>query len=253
MARSGLVREQDVRSILAIVNCLNELPDDPAIRTAHLMNELCRFFNARSGILAILDSRPEGGQVKFSFAHAGGFLDESDVRHYQRYAGEAHLCDILLTTVLESDRPVGVYPRRSCISDKAWYGSAHFNEMRIPLRIDDPIYAFWQAPVPSIIGGFGISRELRGRAFSAREISLTRILNDALQPFYTYLYHSQVVEAPPRLPPRTQAVYLQLLKGRSEKQIAADLEISRHTVHDHVKRIYATFGVNSRAELLARR
>ncbi|HLL90747.1 MAG TPA: LuxR C-terminal-related transcriptional regulator, partial [Tepidisphaeraceae bacterium] len=43
-----------------------------------------------------------------------------------------------------------------------------------------------------------------------------------------------------------------LLAGRSEKQVAADLGLSRHTVHVHVKSLYKAFGVNSRHELLAK-
>jgi DNA-binding CsgD family transcriptional regulator len=42
-----------------------------------------------------------------------------------------------------------------------------------------------------------------------------------------------------------------LLSGLSEKQIAARLDLSRHTVHNHVKEIYRVVGVQSRAELMA--
>jgi DNA-binding CsgD family transcriptional regulator len=43
-----------------------------------------------------------------------------------------------------------------------------------------------------------------------------------------------------------------LLTGNAEKQIAAQLSISRHTVHVYVKSLYKRFGVNSRSELLAK-
>lgn len=54
------------------------------------------------------------------------------------------------------------------------------------------------------------------------------------------------------LPPRERVTLDHLLGGASEKQVAARLRRSRHTVHTHVKRLYQRFGVNSRAELLAR-
>ena len=41
-----------------------------------------------------------------------------------------------------------------------------------------------------------------------------------------------------------------LLEGLSEREIVARLQLSRHTVHDHVKRLYTRFQVNSRAQLL---
>ena len=53
------------------------------------------------------------------------------------------------------------------------------------------------------------------------------------------------------LPPRTRQVLERLLVGDSEKQVAARLEISKHTVHDHVKHIHQVFEVASRGELLA--
>lgn len=43
-----------------------------------------------------------------------------------------------------------------------------------------------------------------------------------------------------------------LLAGLSEKQVAAKLQVSRHTVHTHVRQIYRSLKVRSRAELLAR-
>jgi DNA-binding CsgD family transcriptional regulator len=41
-----------------------------------------------------------------------------------------------------------------------------------------------------------------------------------------------------------------LLEGTSEKQAAARLGLSRHTVHGYVKALYRHYRVNSRAELL---
>jgi DNA-binding NarL/FixJ family response regulator len=61
-----------------------------------------------------------------------------------------------------------------------------------------------------------------------------------------------------RLSPRTipssrmQQVLRGLLRGLGEKQIAAELVISRHTVHVYVKLLYRRLSVSSRAELMAR-
>lgn len=54
-----------------------------------------------------------------------------------------------------------------------------------------------------------------------------------------------------KLPPRLRQVLDGLLAGESEKQIALRIDISPHTVHDHVKRLYRTLGVNGRGELLS--
>ena len=54
------------------------------------------------------------------------------------------------------------------------------------------------------------------------------------------------------LSPRLQEVLTLLVRGDSEKQVAAKLGISPHTVHDHVKRLHQHFNVSSRGELIAR-
>jgi DNA-binding CsgD family transcriptional regulator len=52
--------------------------------------------------------------------------------------------------------------------------------------------------------------------------------------------------------PRRQREALEcLLRGDSEKQAAARLGVSPHTMHNYVKALYTAFGVSSRAELLA--
>jgi DNA-binding NarL/FixJ family response regulator len=53
------------------------------------------------------------------------------------------------------------------------------------------------------------------------------------------------------LAPRLDRTLKKLLTGLSEKQIAADLELSFHTVHGYVKEIYQHFQVASRSELMA--
>ena len=60
-----------------------------------------------------------------------------------------------------------------------------------------------------------------------------------------------VLQKTSKLPPRQRQTLDRLLAGDSEKQIAARLEVSKHTVHIYVKSLYRRFGVCSRGELLA--
>src|SRR5262249_52464830 len=54
------------------------------------------------------------------------------------------------------------------------------------------------------------------------------------------------------LPARLRQTQDCLPEGDSRKQAALRLGLSRHTVHERVTDLYRRFGVNSRAELLAR-
>lgn len=51
---------------------------------------------------------------------------------------------------------------------------------------------------------------------------------------------------------REREVFHFLLRGRTEKEVAAHLGISHHTVHDYCKRVYRRFGVTSHLDLMAR-
>lgn len=54
------------------------------------------------------------------------------------------------------------------------------------------------------------------------------------------------------LSPRVRQTLARLLAGDSEKQIAIHLNVSYHTAHVYVKRLYRHYNVCSRGELLAR-
>ncbi len=56
----------------------------------------------------------------------------------------------------------------------------------------------------------------------------------------------------PWLTVREQEILEHLVIGRSVRDIAADLERSPHTVHDHVKSLHRKLGAKSRGELIAR-
>lgn len=53
------------------------------------------------------------------------------------------------------------------------------------------------------------------------------------------------------LPPRLRETLAGLVEGLSEKELAAHMKLSQHTVHDYVKALYRRLGVQSRAELIA--
>lgn len=69
--------------------------------------------------------------------------------------------------------------------------------------------------------------------------------------------HAQCDEAVPpdtfaNLTPRQRTVLVMLLDGRSRREIASRLGISEYTVGDHLKALYARFGVRTVGELAGR-
>lgn len=77
---------------------------------------------------------------------------------------------------------------------------------------------------------------------------LCRILGHQLGQAYNTLPSRAAVS----LSPRMRQTLERLLAGDSEKEVAARLGLSRHTVHVYVKTLYRRFDVCSRGELFAR-
>jgi DNA-binding NarL/FixJ family response regulator len=97
-----------------------------------------------------------------------------------------------------------------------------------------------------------LHRAWGARAFSERE----RRLFDAFHRACVFLHEPPHDLAPAMLRglrPRLRDALRGLVRGLGEKQLAAELGLSPHTVHDYVKALYRHFGVQSRAELLALR
>ena len=56
--------------------------------------------------------------------------------------------------------------------------------------------------------------------------------------------------SPVTLSPAQTKVFNLLIQGQLERQIAEQLEISQHTVHNHARKIYEAYGVSSKVDLL---
>lgn len=95
------------------------------------------------------------------------------------------------------------------------------------------------------------NNRLGGRPISGRIVNAADLLIDMITP----LVGSRLTLAHQRtrsgLSPRLRQTLDLLLRGLSEKQLAARLGLSRATVHEYITSLYRHFGVSGRAELMA--
>ncbi len=100
--------------------------------------------------------------------------------------------------------------------------------------------------------GIWLCRKMHGQPFSPRDC---QVLHSLFKHTAWLHKHSTAGSASVNLlalSPRERDVLVRLLKGDSRKQVATKLNLSVHTVADHLKVIYRKLGVTSRAELLAK-
>jgi DNA-binding CsgD family transcriptional regulator len=150
-------------------------------------------------------------------------------------------------------RPAATMPRRQLLADRDWYRSDAFNVIHVTAGVDATIHSFLPiAETGDTFSGIILNRALGRRSFNEREQRLVAFLHAELTSQIGRSLARFDEPRPSALAPRAREVLRCVLEGDGDKQIAARLDLSRHTVNQYLKTIYRHFEVSSRAELLAR-
>ncbi len=126
---------------------------------------------------------------------------------------------------------------------REWTRSVYFNECAKPEGFSHMLCSTRTLGVSHVVDGFAFWRATGDHAFTDEDQAIIRILQHECPPFFADL------EVP--LSPRARATLEHLLRGASDKEIAAHLTLSPHTVHQYIKTIYRAYGVHSRWELIS--
>jgi hypothetical protein len=144
-----------------------------------------------------------------------------------------------------------IQTRRDIIGDKAWHRSLELNEARRPLGQDEFVASVLIHGPSDHMHCFSINRAVGEPGFSPREVAMIKLFHEELIAHFGTRLKMGTQTLFDKLPPRLQQVMTAMLEGDSEKQIALKLQLSTHTVHEHITRLYRRLGVHNRAELLA--
>ena len=138
--------------------------------------------------------------------------------------------------------------RRQLVPDREWERSVERDDRRSVGQDETVISQHWVRP--GVVQIFSLNRASEDGQLTLRQRRLVGLFHrEAIRLFGTAL---AVADDPfTTLPPRLREVLAALAEGDSEKQVAARLGLSRHTVHEYVAGLYRRFAVRSRAELMA--
>jgi DNA-binding CsgD family transcriptional regulator len=131
------------------------------------------------------------------------------------------------------------------VARREWDGSAWINEYVRPARVDHFLGSLRRVGRTECMG-CGFMRAAGDRPFNEEDRELLHLV---------HLGAGRLFDDPSArelLPPRAREALDELLTGATDKEIAARLGISPHTVRQYVKSILRAFGVSSRAQLIAR-
>ena len=240
MTRQAWLTESDLRGALRLVNEARDLRGPSSDQLQHVARGLAALTGAQVGIFGEMDAR---GALFPAFDF--GWCGDAERAIFVAYArGETGLpADPALPNFLRcAPDPVMTATRQDLVGDREWYRSAHVQELRRAARVDAFLYAAW--PAAPRFGALALHRAWGEPPFGDREHALVA----AVCAECGFLREPAPLDS---LPPRLREVLALLARGLSEKQIAAELDLSAHTVHDHVKALHRRLGVQSRGELLA--
>lgn len=248
---------RDLRTLLELQGELGEIAcDSPDGAIDHLLAALPVLLG---GDPAVWWNVTDGTGKKLLASRVAG-LDEGSKRRWERgYELEGVYAENPLWPHLMSG-PFRTLRREEVISDRSWYGNPHIAEFCNGLGYDDCV-ASRSAVAPRMATDepmqamVAICRPLGERRFSSRDAELIQVVQQRLGWLHRRAALSATAQQRQRtaasLPPRFRRLLDQLLRGRSEKEIADALGLSNRTVHKYVEHLYERFSVHSRAELMA--
>ncbi|APR81325.1 Transcriptional regulator, LuxR family protein [Minicystis rosea] len=241
--RSDWIGIEDMRAMFRLEGELGELSRDLEEQRRHALQGIVALVGAQVGVWGIFRGlKGEGGAIREAVHLGWGGERERELYVDYLDKGQDQWPDPCIPHVAKAlDQPVGTFVRGQLMSHGAWYREEHVQRYRRAAGID----AFIHSVRVHGDAGYVISihRAWGQRPFTERE---RRLLD---------LFHREsraLLPRAPALPPQLDKTLRALLRGLSEKQVAAELGLSPHTVHEYARTLYRRFGVTSRAELFAK-
>ena len=244
MAKSDLLRFQDVRDAYRLIGDCRDLGGDPALWQRRMLEGLCRLIGApaaaggegRVGAISVFDTGfdPSGHERLMAFIRELRPQVDPIFSALQRVPGR------LVTRT-----------RRQLVSNAVWYRSAAFNDYHRPANVDDQLTSIYQVSESGAISVISLHRALGEGEFSPRQQRLLSFFHGELGPLIGQSLASHADPGFDRLSRRLRETLACLLEGESEKHVASRLGLSQATIHQYVTALYRRFNVGSRAQLLA--
>lgn len=241
---SQTVRWRDARAIFQLLGEVKQLGAEPLAWRRHLLEGLLPLIGAEVGVAA----EALGGQLLDGRAHRGavdvGWATPADQRVWMSVCERTEQgLDPSDPAIARLGRRSFAYARPSLVDSQAWRNSAIATDHYRPAGLGDYLLASFWAPTRGLSHFLMLMKPV-GKTFGVRECDLVSHLQRELGAMWQ--------SSPgPQLPPSLRRTLRLLEQGRSEKEIASELQLSPHTVRDQCKALHRRFNVHSRGELLA--
>jgi DNA-binding CsgD family transcriptional regulator len=257
--------------MLRLAGEAGELPPGSERRRHHLLDGVRQLVRGQSSLMFLLGPQAARGPLTDRPMFMSASMGSTQHATYERLIRHnPPPRNPIVPLVLRSRAPLITHHRRQVAAERTWYHSDFYNEFQRPQGLDDVLYAKLPVPGGKLLA-LAVLREAGDAPFGDRECRLVDLFHEEAGRLYGIdapaadlapaadarpVAVRGTAGPPPAarvdgLPPRLRPVLDHLLRGQGEKQVAAALGLSRHTVHEYVKVLYRKLGVSSRGELMA--
>lgn len=253
MATSQQLRLEDVQAAFRLVIEVREHQADQMAWKTHLLAGICKLIGANSGfaVEAPIPLDPDNpGMV--NLVEVGWITPAqrqvcAEYFKVQKLAGDPSIPPF----AAYSGRSVSL-TRDQLVDQRTWYASDHVNVVRRTADSDAFVLSQQVIPELGIKQVFQVSRSWKDATpFEPRHRRIVRLVHQELGRLWQRDLEHQRNNPINQLPPRLRQTLDLLRQGNSEKQIAAQLSITRHGAHNLIRRLHRRFNVATRGELLA--
>lgn len=236
------LRLKDVRAVFRLVGDVREMGADPDIWRPHMVQAVRKLLGAQFVVSSEVHFRKSSQQGQMRVIDIGWISDT-----------EGNVCKSHDQRDQDSFEDFWVAPA------KVESGKTATADEMIPIKPKLNVHAGrsfilsqYALKHAGAVDQIGVHRAWGDEPFTTADHRLVRLLHVELGRLWRRDALRRAKDPATTLPPRLSQTLDELLQGRSEKEIAFRLELSRHTIHNYVKALHQRFGVSSRGELLAR-
>ncbi len=258
MADPTTIHSADVRAITRIIGECRELGDDPFVWRQHFMASLGHFVGADLVLGGEVGGAISGnvcipGGTAYGFEH--GFKLEGYQRLGELYAEGPMKSEMFSTVIQRVAAKPGhgtTFARHEILSDRVWDRAYDKRRICDSLGNEDCLHSLHPTGRSDYFDSIVLGSAPGRRKFSTREVALVKLVHGEVARMVGGALAEFHEPSPSQLAPRVRQTLRCFLEGDGDKQVATRLELSKHTVNQYAKSIFAHFHVNSRQELLAR-
>lgn len=245
---------EEVRRVFRLLGECTELGADPVLWRRHLA-EGCsaligdHFVNVIDSTVTLSsDGEPQPSTLGY---FSGGSLINARFDLIDEFMESPAQINPMVSASLSARDASLTHRRCEFVPDRSWYGSHFFQDYLRPLGLNDQVTSVDLSAPHAVSTICWLSYPKR--RCTVRAARLLNVLHGELT-----LLKCEGRLVPlggfslTDLSPRQREILYGLFQGDSEKQLARRLGISRHTVHDYLKRLHHRLHVHSRGDLLNR-